>query len=148
MRHWNSSIPLFIRSWRACFYSTYEALKLSFPQGVFFLTVNVFTLPMRHWNPNFHIFKSEINFSFYSTYEALKPISYNGVSFDEDRFYSTYEALKPGLPGSGKTYFAGFYSTYEALKLRSWHDFLHSKIIVFTLPMRHWNNAPLHMARV
>ena len=138
MRHWNGQEKESRLFQKTRFYSTYEALKHAFAKQ--------FTDKLR---------------GFYSTYEALKHIKVFLTLQRKGGFYSTYEALKPAIDITSTKEYICFYSTYEALKLFSKSNFLakHIKfllylwgietgvpypseedyVIVFTLPMRHWN---------
>ena len=76
---------------------------------------------------------------FYSTYEALKLTMLILNRLLMFGFYSTYEALKRLNRRRRKRRNISFYSTYEALKHGRLNS-LNSFRLVFTLPMRHWND--------
>ena len=77
-------------------------------------------------------------YRFYPTYEALKQLPITRSFLEKLCFYPTYEALKPWWDEWDQKEKESFYPTYEALK----HPRLEKQfkgMIVFTLPMRHWN---------
>ena len=125
--------------------------------------LTVFTVPMRNWNFFTPLTYFKVSDSFYSTYEELKRLLPVWHLVPRQRFYSTYEELKlvsilsnastkysflqylwgietrPALRASLSR--ARFYSTYEELKLWIRRRRIHKPNIVFTVPMRNWNQV-------
>ena len=125
--------------------------------------MEVFTLPMRHWNPegrDWRLLQSSLFLPYLWGIETYKIHNYieEGLQFlpylwgietrlfllpcadSRKSFYPTYEALKHFSPSFTLSIkFISFYPTYEALKQSKILLSYNLSIIVFTLPMRHWN---------
>ena len=117
MRNWNKKSIQQLDKAVFSFQRTYEELKLSRRTGKD-AERQVFSVPMRNWNPSSRKCSRARPAGFQRTYEELKQVIGNIFENPELCFQRTYEELK---------------HVYALEKV--------ANIIVFSVPMRNWNEA-------
>ena len=162
MRDWNSGNRWVLWCRVACFQHTYEGLKPSnwngnvpvehtfsaylwgietqFSGNTGLYVGRVFSIPMRDWNNQ--ILKGHIMLRrrFQHTYEGLKLAIGVWDGQTTNSFQHTYEGLKLLQTFQETEFQHCFQHTYEGLKLPMPGAVRSRRGIVFSIPMRDWNN--------